>query len=675
MLRKKEYTGILEKALSKAEMTALFCDSYVPSPAVRLIRNQHQNAQKQLIFHCDSCGGEFNREYEKDVERNAEACTCPQCGYRMTFVYRGYSEAKERYCIDESYSKYQKVFSKGEQWIEPTYILLESIVYGEKRYLVARRYHFELKDGKPEKALLYRCMIVPEKAEDDYALLYENTDGEIKVSRSERPDDWFLKSDYWKPDVGKHIVLESAEPFIREEDTVSETIRTWCKKLQSSITYYSPAAITIRTLMSDYPGNEVPKDGDDRINVFEDHGDYVLFRTFYNNPDHCGVIFETRRWTYSLKTGMNQLLVYDDGKWNLEDVGAYRAFSDSDLFAMKEEARKSFLGRTGLYEYLLDGWGNIYRSTHGVSYLSNLAAYPIIETLAKIGLRHLVDSVIDGQIRIRASEKTIWAKLGLSKANFEMAKREEFTEKSFIKLIQINPYDEKVDMDAFCKWNDRYSKMSFEDMRTVFQYLPITLKDMVDYIESVYFDQGCPCDEAIKQWKDYLRNFQALYGRDPKTRDEKYPDSLKKAHDVTAMQNNFRAVMGSYVEENLSAVYEKWKHLEFEDGRYCIILPKESREIAVEGIQQHHCVSGYISSVINGECLILFLRKKDEADRSFFTLEYDLEGNLQQIKGHHNRLIHDLTNVGQQKDIIDFLRKWGKKNRINVEADGVEVAA
>lgn len=675
MLRKKEYTEILERALSKAEMTALFCDSYVPSPAVRLIRNQHQNAQKQLTFHCDSCGGEFNREYEKDVERNAEACTCPQCGYWMTFVYRGYSDAKERYCVDESYSKYQKVFSKGEQWIEPTYILLESIVYGEKRYLVARRYHFELKDGKPEKALLYRCMIVPEKAEDDYALLYESAEGEIKVSRSEKPGDWFLKSDYWKPDVGEYVVTESAAPYVKEDDMVSEMVREWCKKLRSSITYYSAEAVTIRALMSEYPGNEIPADVDSYRNVFEDHGDYVLFRTFYNNPDHCGVIFETRRWTFSLKTGMNRLLVYGNGKWGLEDVGGYKAFGDSDLLALKEEAQKSFLGRTGLYEYLLDGWGNIYRSTHGVSYLTNLAQYPIIETLAKIGLRYLVDSVIDEKILVRRTEKTIWAKLGLSKANYEMAKREQFTESSFHRLIQINPYDGNVDLDAFCKWCDRYSKMGIDEMRTVFQYLPITLKDMIDYIESVYFDQGCPCTEAIKQWKDYLRNFQALYGRNPRTKEEKYPDSLKKAHDVVAMQNNFRAVMGSYVEENLSAVYERWKHLEYEDDRYCIIVPKECREIAVEGIQQHHCVSGYISDVVNGECLILFLRRKEESDRSFFTLEYDLEGNLHQIKGHHNRLVRDLTNLTQQKEVISFLKKWGKKNRINVEADGVEVAA
>ena len=86
------------------------------------------------------------------------------------------------------------------------------------------------------------------------------------------------------------------------------------------------------------------------------------------------------------------------------------------------------------------------------------------------------------------------------------------------------------------------------------------LKEIVDYLESAYFEQGCESAEAVSLWADYLSMYHQYYGRNVKGAEELYPDSLKKAHDVLAMRNgkwlmSYDRVGSSFKEinENLSS--------------------------------------------------------------------------------------------------------------------------
>ena len=115
--------------------------------------------------------------------------------------------------------------------------------------------------------------------------------------------------------------------------------------------------------------------------------------------------------------------------------------------------------------------------------------------------------------------------------------------------------------------------------------------------------------------------------------------------------------------------------LEFEDEQYKIVLPKTPKEIAQEGARQHHCVAGYINSILNKECLILFLRRKECEDRSFLTLEYDLKKNIRQIKGEFNRSIFEMTNATQEKALFKFLRAWSMKTGIDTGISKVKAGA
>ena len=65
-----------------------------------------------------------------------------------------------------------------------------------------------------------------------------------------------------------------------------------------------------------------------------------------------------------------------------------------------------------------------------------------------------------------------------------------------------------------------------------------------------------------------------------------------------------------------------------------IRLPNRLEELKVEGEALHHCVGTYMEKVRKGETMIFFIRKKEEPDKPFYTLEW--RGKVIQCRGSHN---------------------------------------
>ena len=48
----------------------------------------------------------------------------------------------------------------------------------------------------------------------------------------------------------------------------------------------------------------------------------------------------------------------------------------------------------------------------------------------------------------------------------------------------------------------------------------------------------------------------------------------------------------------------------------------------------HHCVGGYVNNVVDGKTIILFIRKEEEPDKPYYTLEW--KGRVIQCHGMCN---------------------------------------
>ena len=94
---------------------------------------------------------------------------------------------------------------------------------------------------------------------------------------------------------------------------------------------------------------------------------------------------------------------------------------------------------------------------------------------------------------------------------------------------------------------------------------------------------------------------------------------LKQYRDVVTMYNDMKEEI-----ENRKFLESQMKHikaLNFETDDYIVVVPTKCNDLVIEGKNQNNCVGGYVSSVINQSCNIVFIRKKSDIKNSYITCE------------------------------------------------------
>ncbi|MGL6174873.1 MAG: PcfJ domain-containing protein [Cellulosilyticaceae bacterium] len=166
---------------------------------------------------------------------------------------------------------------------------------------------------------------------------------------------------------------------------------------------------------------------------------------------------------------------------------------------------------------------------------------------------------------------------------------------------------------------------NFTSLINEYKYNP---KALATYIDNIRRFEGENSDgNAIQLLHDYARQMSVI---SPKY--EKYPRYLATTHNIAS--RNYARLKKEFNEELFKRRVDKT--LEFTHKDWIILYPSETQEIKDEAVQQNNCVASYIDNVIEGQCHILFLRKKDSKSTSVVTLE--LRGNkIVQAKGRFNR--------------------------------------
>ena len=83
-----------------------------------------------------------------------------------------------------------------------------------------------------------------------------------------------------------------------------------------------------------------------------------------------------------------------------------------------------------------------------------------------------------------------------------------------------------------------------------------------------------------------------------------------------------------------------------------IVCPKRVNDLVAEGRTLHHCVGSYIDRVVEGRCLIVFVRRVEEPKKPYVTVEVR-DGKIAQIHGDHNS---DPT-----EEVKKFVDLWSRK--------------
>lgn len=182
--------------------------------------------------------------------------------------------------------------------------------------------------------------------------------------------------------------------------------------------------------------------------------------------------------------------------------------------------------------------------------------------------------------------------------------------------------------------------------------------------------KGKKAREVVSQYADYLNMCERLK---KDTSDEMIyrPRELKRRHDEAVREIQEReaeitaneyAARFPGVEEVMQEIREKY---EYASAQYIITVPRRCVDIVMEGRALHHCAGSsdrYFDRIKQHETYICFLRRAEEPDKPFYTIEVEPGGTIRQHRGY-------LDEEPEIEKIRPFLREWQQvlKRRMSEE--------
>ena len=199
------------------------------------------------------------------------------------------------------------------------------------------------------------------------------------------------------------------------------------------------------------------------------------------------------------------------------------------------------------------------------------------------------------------------------------------------------------------KWIDRvYHERSF--FNTLVNEFGYNAKDLWLYLDRIKtFEAIEDMGFILRELYDYANMMNQL---SPKF--DKYPRHLLTTHKIAC--RNFNRMKKEFSEELFKKRINK--EYEYTFGDYIFIYPESTQDIKDEAVQMSNCVASYIDKVIDGECHILFLRKKNRPKDSLVTIEVRGDKIVQA-----RRRFNDPVTEEDQKAINAFNKKFAKKER------------
>ena len=226
--------------------------------------------------------------------------------------------------------------------------------------------------------------------------------------------------------------------------------------------------------------------------------------------------------------------------------------------------------------------------------------------------------------------------------------------KDNIKIINIIKYlteheDEEICKRMFDIINDYYKSNNLMNLIDNHKYNEVAL---TKYLINIHRFEAFDMYEAVSELSDYY-NMASVIHRNGKA--EKYPKCLKTTHDITA--RNYRNNKEVYDEELFKMKVDN--NLEYipKNGKYLVIAPKSSQDIKQEGVDLTHCVASYIKNIMKGETQIMFIRHKDNIDKSLVTLEVKND-TLCQARGYFNQKPNEEESI--------FIQQYAKNKNLNI---------
>ena len=278
-----------------------------------------------------------------------------------------------------------------------------------------------------------------------------------------------------------------------------------------------------------------------------------------------------------------------------------------------------------------------FRQQPGLEYLIKAGLYTLVWDISKRGA--------PGTRTVDWSQKKPWKALKIRKEMFSVCRQMNISENELRTLQKA----EKAGINLTAEEIRWYSR----------EFGPEIVMDIWRYGHigktKSYIEKG---RIRAVDYMDYLKELGKL--RINATEDVLYPRDFQAAHERTSQQVREKEealekkklkekedVLRSMLPE-LSEIY-----LGTKANAFLMVIPACKEDFNREGRENHNCVGGsYFDKMIKGDSVVLFLRRKEEPDKAFCTVE---------MVGSTVKQCRAVRNSEPPQEVKDFMEKYSRE--------------
>lgn len=285
----------------------------------------------------------------------------------------------------------------------------------------------------------------------------------------------------------------------------------------------------------------------------------------------------------------------------------------------------------------------------GIKYLCECCKRPNIEYLMKTGFGYVAEARVAGYmhgIRVNWRSNDVKKMLKLSKVEMgELANTDMETLSRYYRLRKLDPSMEPEERTVYAR-----KMYDIDTLELIIRETGLSLRKALNYRDK--------WEMPLRDWKDYVDQCKKL----------KYDlsdDSISRPQDFYTAHERLSRIIDAMVNAEKNRMLEETNR-QREEMQYAdeelglmIVLPQSVSDIVREGKIQNHCVGGYADRHAEGRLHILFLRKIEEPDKPYYTMEVNTKGTIVQCRGYANNWE---SRGGKPKtdDVKEFEKRYQK---------------
>ena len=307
------------------------------------------------------------------------------------------------------------------------------------------------------------------------------------------------------------------------------------------------------------------------------------------------------------------------------------------------------------------------------AYIITFYRRPYLEYLAKAGLTRLTADIAGGCYgsQINTNGKNLKQTLQLDGNHVTRLKAIN----GGINALEWLQYEQDCDIritQESLEWLAK-KKLHIDDCESILNELG-SVNRMVNYIKK----QKVAASKFVITWRDYL-HMARQEGYDTSDDIVRFPRDLKARHDhlveLGNQRENDKRLKGyKKLDEQIKQRLPEMKRYFWEDTEYMIIPAGTCKELMDEGRSLHHCVGRndtYMKKMADGISWILFLRKKENLDRPYYTIEISLkDDHIIQFYSEYDRQ----PDKGIITDVLNRYKSSIRKKKIKIQVPAAGIA-